>query len=862
MAEDDGLVRESQQEDRGLLDAQWQRQQIKSFTAWTNSHLQKAGMKIESLQTDFKDGSRLIKLIEIIGGEQLRKPEKGKMKLHCIQNLNIALDAITAKKVKITVSSEEIYAENLKLILGMIWTLILRFQIQDISVEELSAKEGLLLWCQRKTAGYKGCNVQNFHVSFQDGNAFCALINRHRPDLLDYSTLGSDKRENLNLAFRVAEEHLDIPQMLDADDMLATSRPDERSVMTYVAAYYHAFSSSQKTDQAARRLSVVLKMNREFQQMMDEYDTRTSDLLAWIGAKTEDCRDCTAAESLEGVMDSFQSFREYKNSEKPPKAEEKASIEAHYTTLQTKLRLNNRPSFHPAEGRLVTDVQAAWDGLNAAEKEREKFLRDEQTRLERLERIAKRFDNKANIHERWVGGKGAVAASQDYGDDVGSVTLLIKQHAAFESDVQAHAERVSTLRSLVDELSAGNYYKASETEARATSIEENWSQLLSDSAARKQALDEALAEQERLDEMRLQFAKMAVAFNTWCETSQEDLLNDINVDTIEALEQELQQHEEFKSGLAKPAEDLVAIESLASDMAAAGITRNVYTTLSTEDLTSAWAEVQRLAERRDEDLSSEKARQEDREALRVRFADAANKLGSVLEETKHAVSQSLEGTLEDQLASMQGKSEDVNSLKPQLDSVNVIDRELQEAMIYENKHASHSMPELNVAYEQLRALVTRNINTLENQIMMRDESGITEDQMKELRDSFKHFDKNNDQLLDRNEFRSCLLSSGYDVPESGEQFDIIMAQVDPTGAGVSFEAFVNFMSKDKVDTNSSEQFKESFRMLAGGKDFITADEIRRELSPQTAEYVLSKIQPYPDVDGGLDYQGLAADLFN
>ena len=58
------------------------------------------------------------------------------------------------------IGPEDIVDGNPVLTLGLIWTVILRFQIQDISVDELSAKDALLLWCKKKTRGYKAVNVR------------------------------------------------------------------------------------------------------------------------------------------------------------------------------------------------------------------------------------------------------------------------------------------------------------------------------------------------------------------------------------------------------------------------------------------------------------------------------------------------------------------------------------------------------------------------------------------------------------------------------------------------------------------------------------------------------------------------------
>merc|ERR1712124_203709 len=126
--------------------------QQKVFTKWGNMHLGKRGKSIENIQTDFGDGIKLVDLLEVISAEPLGKFNKNpKMKIHKIQNVNIGLDFIAKKGVKLWgISSEDIVDENLKLILGMIWTVILRFAIADISEEELNAKEALLLWCKKK----------------------------------------------------------------------------------------------------------------------------------------------------------------------------------------------------------------------------------------------------------------------------------------------------------------------------------------------------------------------------------------------------------------------------------------------------------------------------------------------------------------------------------------------------------------------------------------------------------------------------------------------------------------------------------------------------------------------------------------
>ncbi|XP_036820839.1 alpha-actinin-4 isoform X2 [Oncorhynchus mykiss] len=864
-----------------LLDPAWEKQQRKTFTAWCNSHLRKAGTQIENIEEDFRDGLKLMLLLEVISGERLPKPERGKMRVHKINNVNKALDYIAGKGVKlVSIGAEEIVDGNAKMTLGMIWTIILRFAIQDISVEETSAKEGLLLWCQRKTAPYKNVNVQNFHISWKDGLAFNALIHRHRPELIDYDKLRKDDPlTNLNNAFEVAEKYLDIPKMMDAEDIVGTLRPDEKAIMTYVSCFYHAFSGAQKAETAANRICKVLAVNQENEHLMEDYEKLASDLLDWIRRTIPWLENRAPEKTMAEMQQKLEDFRGYRRVHKPPKVQEKCQLEINFNTLQTKLRLSNRPAFMPSEGRMVSDINGSWHNLEGAEKGYEEWMLNEIRRLERLDHLAEKFRQKATIHESWTDGKEAMLTQKDYETaSLSEVKALLRKHEAFESDLAAHQDRVEQIAAIAQELNELDYYDSPSVNARCQKICEQWDALGSLTQSRRESLERTEKQLESIDELYLEYAKRAAPFNNWMEGAMEDLQDMFIVHNIEEIQGLITAHEQFKSTLPEANKEREAIQAIQAEVQKIaqynGIKLsggNPYTTITPKTIDNKWDKVEQLVPQRDKALQEELAKQQSNDHLRRKFATQANIVGPWIQtkmEEIGRISIEMNGTLEDQLVNLREYEQSIIEYKPNIDQLEGDHQLIQEALIFDNKYTAYTMEHLRVGWEQLLTTIARTINEIENQILTRDAKGISQEQLHEYRTSFNHFDKDHSGGLMAEEFKACLISLGYDVEnnKTGDaEFARIMGIVDPNNSGVvTFQAFIDFMSRETTDTDTADQVIASFKILAADKNFIMAEELRRELPPDQAEYCIARMAPYSGPDakpGALDYMSFSTALY-
>ncbi|XP_049890839.1 microtubule-actin cross-linking factor 1 isoform X7 [Epinephelus moara] len=471
------------------------RVQKKTFTKWVNKHLIKVRKHITDLYEDLRDGHNLISLLEVLSGVTLQQKsgpplkrayasrapplillrgedeeeegaqgprEKGRMRFHRLQNVQIALDFLKQRQVKlVNIRNDDITDGNPKLTLGLIWTIILHFQISEIYVSgesgDLTAKEKLLLWSQQATEGYPGLRCVNFTSSWSDGRMFNALLHRYRPDLINMEVVSrQSNRENLEQAFEIAES-LGVTRLLDAEDVDVPS-PDEKSVITYVSSIYDAFP---KIPEGGEGIAA-----QEVDQRWSEYQSRFSSLLQWSRQHTALMANKNFPQNPVELKALYNEYVHFKETEIPAKENEKGHIEHLYKLLEVWIefgRIKLPQGLHP------NDLEEEWGKLILEMLEREKALRPAVERLELLLQRANKIQNMAlDCEEKLTLAKNTLQADMSRVES-GEAVQCERELACYLQDCETLIRQLNQeLKVLRDE----KYYQVEQLVFRVSCLQE------------------------------------------------------------------------------------------------------------------------------------------------------------------------------------------------------------------------------------------------------------------------------------------------------------------------------------------------------------------------------------------------------
>ncbi|XP_029983249.1 calmin isoform X1 [Sphaeramia orbicularis] len=280
--------------------------QKRTFTRWMNLHLEKCNPPVEvhDLFRDIQDGHILMALLEELSGcKLLHGFKKSSHRIFRLNNIAKVLSFLEERNVKlVSIDAADVADGNSSIILGLIWNIILFFQIKELTGnirsqfpscsslssiptssdsdasfsstpsderqstsnpmrEHSKAIKKLLQWVQRRTRKY-GVAVQDFGKSWTSGLAFLAVIKSIDSSLVDMrKALLRSPRENLEDAFRIAHYSLGIPRLLEPEDM-AINAPDDQSIIMYVSQFLEHFPGIEEPEEPCQLIERSVSMGR------------------------------------------------------------------------------------------------------------------------------------------------------------------------------------------------------------------------------------------------------------------------------------------------------------------------------------------------------------------------------------------------------------------------------------------------------------------------------------------------------------------------------------------------------------------------------------------------------------------------
>jgi len=810
------------------------------------------------------DGKMLIRLVEVLGEVHfpnravLEKPTT--MRPHKINLAKEALDFAFQQKLdmKIKPNAEDLIDGDERNILAIVWAVMLRF-VKFGDEEEgasLNAKDSLMLWVKNKIDSYGLDNTSFKSKCWKDGTALCALIHKHRPNLLDWNAVKqcTNPIENINRAFDAAHSYFDLDRYLEPSDL---PKLDEASMVVYVSEYYYGIAEQRKVDLASRRINKLIAFTERNDSLREQYVQKAKHFVQNLNASRVVLGDRNVTNTLEGAKRKIAEFYDYKATTKNEMISEQLSLESFYNNLATRLSQKKRPPFKPEAGTSLQDVHAAMVQLEKDEKERSIALHAELNRQIKLGHWEEQHKSRFQKLEHWIKEKEAYLNKKEVSNSISEATFQLNILNAFDKEIPAlKRDSVEPFVKLGANLAKEHFERTAEVQQRENVVNEGFKHLEKLSSEKRPVLLADLAREQEKERLRLEWAHLSHEYVDWLSSA-------IAVTAFTHFGFTLEEVQQFKSVL--DAEDKTLLDKSNQYLSSAGVVWKaaqdivvkdlVYTTNTDETLNKAHQSLQQTLQARQEKYAEELAKQIANDNLCKSFADAIEPFSAWIVTQKDTVS-SAQGSLETQLQFVVERINHVESEGKPLQQINQISKNIEAAGITYNRHTSLSYRDVEVQWQQYQVFMQAKSKMLEEEIQTAKLRGMTEEQLKEINDIFLQYDQDGDKQINKKELKACLYSLGEE--KTNTEIDQIV-NTHGTSGQISEPSFKEFMIQVFGDNESQESVLAGFKLINKGADVATHDKLQKVM----VEYDVNYFQKTAPKSGdGYDYNAWTTAMFS
>ncbi|XP_035556968.1 utrophin isoform X4 [Canis lupus dingo] len=452
--------------------------QKKTFTKWINARFSKSGKPpINDMFTDLKDGRKLLDLLEGLTGTSLPK-ERGSTRVHALNNVNRVLQVLHQNNVDlVNIGGTDIVDGNHKLTLGLLWSIILHWQVKDVmkdvmsDLQQTNSEKILLSWVRQSTRPYSQVNVLNFTTSWTDGLAFNAVLHRHKPDLFSWDrVVKMSPIERLEHAFSKAQTYLGIEKLLDPEDV-AVQLPDKKSIIMYLTSLFEVLPQQVTLDAIREVETLPRKYKKECEEGeisiqssapeeehecpgaetpstvtevdtdLDSYQIALEEVLTWLLSAEDTFQEQDdISDDVEEVKEQFTTHEAFMMELTAHQSSVGSVLQAG-NQLITQGTLSDEEEFEIQEQ--MTLLNARWEALRVDSMNRQSRLHDVLMELQKKQ--LQQLSAWLTLTEERIQKMETCPLD----DDLKSLQKLLEDHKRLQNDLEAEQVKVNSLTHMV-----------------------------------------------------------------------------------------------------------------------------------------------------------------------------------------------------------------------------------------------------------------------------------------------------------------------------------------------------------------------------------------------------------------------------